>query len=80
MNPVALSHNSQFRMWDACMDNPTLGVRSIAENGRTNVTLQEGEAAGEHTLDGSFGDILFGGVGTFQPCQWIKSTSGFRRG
>ena len=62
------------------MDNPTLGVRSIAENGHTNITLQEGEAAGENTLDGSFGDILFGGVGSVsitlsvdKEHQWVSA-------
>ena len=61
--PVAVSHTPQYRMWDACMDNPTLGVRSIAENGVVSIVEQEYDEAGENTLSSSAGDLVIGGGG-----------------
>ena len=62
--PSVVSHNSQYRMWDACMDNPSIGVRSIAEQAITSILDQEYQAAGDNVLNSVVGDIVFSGAGS----------------
>ena len=50
-------------MWDACMDNPSIGVSILSEQGVTSILAQEYEAAGDNVLDSIVGDIILGGVG-----------------
>ena len=61
--PFAASHNTVYRMWDACMDNPSLGVALVSQVGVVGVIVQENLAAGENVLDNVVGDLIVGGTG-----------------
>ena len=63
-NPVAVSHTPRYRMWDACMDDPSIGVQSIAENGVVSIVEQEYRAAGDSYLNSSVGELILSGVGS----------------
>ena len=58
--PVGVSHNTQYRLWDACMDNVSVGVGLISQIGLTFVTMEELKAAGGDILDYAIyeGDLL----------------------
>ena len=49
--PVGVSHNAEYRMWDACMDDVSVGVGLISQIGLTFVIEQEFEAARSNILD-----------------------------
>ena len=48
---VGVSHNAEYRMWDACMDDVSVGVGLISQIGLTFVIEQEFEAARSNILD-----------------------------
>ena len=45
------------------MDNPSIGVSILSEQGVTSILAQEYEAAGDNVLSSIVGDIILGGVG-----------------
>ena len=61
--PSMASHNTKYRMWDACMDNTSIGVGLLSQHGVTSVVEQEYLAAGDNVLDFSRGVAVPGGVG-----------------
>ena len=61
--PSMVSHNTEYRMWDACMDNTSIGVGLLSQHGVTSVVEQEYLAAGDNVLDFSRGVAIGGGVG-----------------
>ena len=63
-SPFAVSHNTLYRMWDSCMDDPSLGVALMSQLDGISVITQEYLAAGDNVLDRAVGDFVFGGVGT----------------
>ena len=62
--PTGASHNIEYRMWDACMDNVTEGVAIVSQTGGTSVINMEYEAAGDTILDTTEGDMIPDGSGT----------------
>ena len=46
--PIAVSHNSKYRMWDACMDDVSVGIGLVSKLGLTGVIVQEFRAADEN--------------------------------
>ena len=61
--PTGVSHNSLYRMWDACMDDTSLGVGLVSKTGNTSVIRQEYLAAGDKILDIAEGDGVPDGSG-----------------
>ena len=49
--PIGTSHNTNYRLWDACMDNVSVGVNLVSKNGLTGVVVQEFTAAGDDILE-----------------------------
>ena len=49
--PTGASHNTEYRMWDACMDNVSPGVAQVSQTGATRLIEQEYAAAGSNILD-----------------------------
>ena len=62
--PFAASHNTVYRMWDACMDDPSIGVALVSQAGGVNAIIQECLAAGDNVLNYAVADLIFGGTGT----------------
>ena len=56
--PVGVSHNTKYRLWDACMDNVSVGVGLISQIGLPFIITQEFTAAGANVLDYSIGNSL----------------------
>ena len=68
-HPIAASHNSAYRMWDACMADISEGVIALSITGDRRVLLSEGvqQAVGPgNALDGPIfdGDSIPQGNGT----------------
>ena len=61
--PFAASHNTVYRMWDACMDDPSLGVALVSQTGSVSAIIQEYLAAGDNVLNYTVGDLIIGGTG-----------------
>ena len=61
--PSMVSHNTEYKMWDACMDNTSIGVGILSQHGVTSVVEQQYLAAGDNVLDFSRGVAIRGGVG-----------------
>ena len=49
--PLAVSHNSRYRMWDACMDDVSVGIGLVSKFGLTGIIIQEFRAAGDSILE-----------------------------
>jgi hypothetical protein len=49
--PVGVSHNTNYRLWDACMDDVSVGVGLVSQIGLTGVLVQEFTAAGTNILN-----------------------------
>ena len=49
--PIGVSHNTKYRMWDACMDNVSVGVGLVSQIGLTSVLVQEFTMAGNNILN-----------------------------
>ena len=56
--PIGVSHNIEYRMWDACMDEVSVGVGLVSQIGLPGVIVQEFVAAGDNILDYAIGDML----------------------
>ena len=61
--PSMVSHNTEYKMWDACMDDTSIGVGILSQHGVTSVVEQQYLAAGDNVLDFSRGVAIRGGVG-----------------
>jgi hypothetical protein len=61
--PTGASHNREYRMWDACMDNASPGVGLVSRTGNTSVINQEYMAAMEYILDTTEGELVPSGSG-----------------
>ena len=48
--PIGVSHNTEYRMWDACMDNVSVGLGLVSQIGLASVIVQEFKAAGDDIL------------------------------
>ena len=49
--PIGVSHNIKYRLWDACMDDVSVGVGLVSQIGLTGVLVQEFTMAGSNILD-----------------------------
>ena len=49
--PTGASHNTNYQMWDACMDDVSPGVALVSQKGDTSVIEEEYVAAGRSILD-----------------------------
>ena len=59
--PTAISHNSGFRFWDACMDSVKSGVAAFSQTGDISGLLNEAVQAATVTftvIDGSIFDVV----------------------
>ena len=80
--PIGVSHDIEYRMWDACMDDVSVGVDLVSQIGLTNVIIQEFLAAGDNILNYSIGDFLVPPNGTMSQTlrvdkyhQWVSAIS-----
>ena len=80
--PTGASHNPEYRMWDACMDDASPGVALVSQTGGTSVINMEYEAAGDKIYDTTEGELIVGGSGTTysnitidRDHQWISAIS-----
>jgi hypothetical protein len=80
--PTAVSHNTKYKMWDACMDSVSVGVGQVSQVGLTSIIVQEFLTAGDNILDYAVGDILLSGNGTRslnltvdKDHQWVSAIS-----
>ena len=48
---IGVSHNTKYRMWDACMDDVRVGVGLVSKTGLTEVIIQEFLAMGDNVLE-----------------------------
>ena len=62
--PTGASHNTEYQMWDACMNNVSEGVALVSQTGMTTVIEEEYEAAGDNILDTFVADLLVGAGNT----------------
>ena len=62
--PTGASHNPEYRMWDACMDDASPGVALVSQTGGTSVINMEYEAAGDKIYDTTEGQLIPDGSGT----------------
>ena len=76
------SHNTEYRMWDACMDDPSLGVGLVSRTGDTSVINQEYTEAMENILDTAQGELVPMGSGMTSAelkmdadHQWVSAIS-----
>ena len=49
--PIGVSHNTNYRLWDACMDNVSVGVGLVLKSGLATVIIQEFMAVGDNILE-----------------------------
>ena len=61
--PVGVSHNTNYRLWDACMDDASVGVGLVSQIGITDVLVQEFAAAGSNILNYTIGPNLVAPAG-----------------
>ena len=61
--PTAVSHNTQYRMWDACMDDASPGVGLVSRTGDTSIINNEYELAGDNIYNVTQGDLVPRGSG-----------------
>ena len=59
--PTGASHNTEYHMWDACMDDVSRGVALVSQFGATGVIEREYFDAGENILDTFKGRVIGGG-------------------
>ena len=48
---IAVSHNTNYRLWDACMDDVSVGVGLVSKNGLATVIMKEFKAVGDNILE-----------------------------
>ena len=84
--PAAATHSQNYRMWDACMDNPSEGVGLVSRTGNTSVINMEIIEQGfqGHILDFTMFDTypIQNGVNNIsiyltadQDHQWVSAIS-----
>ena len=79
--PTGASHNPEYQMWDACMDDPSSGVALVSQTGNTAVIEQEYLAAGGNILDTFKGPGISGGGEAYANLtvdkyhQWVSTVS-----
>ena len=61
--PTVVSHNTQYRMWDACMDNASPGVGLVSRSGSTSIINEEYMLAGDNIFGMVQGDLVPTGSG-----------------
>ena len=61
--PTGVSHNPQYRMWDACMDNASPGVGLVSQTGDTSVINMEYMQNMANILDTTEGELVKPGSG-----------------
>ena len=49
--PIGVSHNTNYRLWDACMDNVSVAVGLVLKTGLATVIIQEFMAVGDNILE-----------------------------
>ena len=81
--PTGVSHNTGYRMWDACMDDASVGVGLVSQTGDTSVINQEYLIAGGKILGMVQGELVPQGSGTTsarnltidKDHQWVSAIS-----
>ena len=80
--PTGVSHNTGYRMWDACMDDASPGVGLVSQTGDTSVINQEYMEAAEYILDSTEGQLVVPGAGMSssklivdKDHQWVSAIS-----
>ena len=82
--PTGVSHNTGYRMWDACMDDASEGVGIVSQTGDTSVINQEyaQAAAMGYILDSTEGELVPQGSGMTSSNliidknhQWVSAIS-----
>ena len=61
--PTGASHNTEYRMWDACMDDASPGVGLVSRTGNTSVINQEYAENMANILDTTQGELVPQGSG-----------------
>ena len=61
--PTGVSHNPQYRMWDACMDDASPGVKEVSMSGSTATINMEYMQNMANILDSSQGELVKPGAG-----------------
>ena len=49
--PIGISHNTNYRLWDACMDDVSVGIGLVSKNGLIGVIMKEFMTVGDNILD-----------------------------
>ena len=62
--PTGASHNPEYKMWDACMDDVSQGVAIVSQTGNTSVINMEYEAEGDTIYATTEGQLIPDGSGT----------------
>ena len=80
--PVAVSHNTQYKLWDACMDDVSVGVGLLSQIGLPSVLIQELAVAGGNILNYTVGPNLVPPTGEMslnltvdKDHQWVSAIS-----
>ena len=80
--PIAVSHNTKYRLWDACMDDVSVGVSHFSQVGLTSVILQEFMAAGDNIHEYVIADFflqstsqLSQNITVDKDYQWVSALS-----
>ena len=80
--PVGVSHNTKYKLWDACMDDVSVGVGLLSQIGLTSVLLQEFAATGSDILNFTVGPNLVDPAGEVsqklpvdKDHQWVSAIS-----
>ena len=56
--PIAVSHNANYRLWDACMDDVSVGVDLVSQIGLIGVIVQEFMGVGDNILEYAIADTF----------------------
>ena len=75
--PTIASHNTQYRMFDACMDNASPGVGLVSRTGDTSVIKQEYALAGGSIFNYTQGDLVPSGSGETSRTLMVDSEHQF---
>lgn len=81
--PTGASHNTNYQMWDACMDSGTVsrGVALVSQFGSTSTIVQEYAAAGDNILDTFIASGILGSGTTSRDLdvdkahQWVSTVT-----
>ena len=80
--PIGASHSTQYRMWDACMDDVSEGVGLVSRTGNPAVLIQELIDNFQYVVDLFLGDLVPDGSGVTSGRvavdryhQWVSGVS-----